>query len=140
MIFGFSGGLPLELQIGLLHLVEGEPQSLPRLRFERYVAVFESGQSPFPIAPALHGIPQSDPGFLALETLVVLRLEELAFHSGRADFERILAARDDVFDIQNSAYLLRDELAIAMRYAIGLVDGDPDEAVHAASFDLDLNH
>src|ERR1700733_13369138 len=93
-------GLPLELQVGLLNPSQGKVLNRPRSGFECDHAVFESGERAIPVAPALYRVAQADPGLLALKPLIVLRLEELAFHPGGAHFERITAAWGDVFDMQ----------------------------------------
>ncbi len=45
-------GLPLELQVGLLHLIEGNAHGLARRGFERDDAVREAGQRAFPSCAA----------------------------------------------------------------------------------------
>src|SRR5580704_7521543 len=130
-------GLPLELQVGLLNSGQGKVLNRPRRGFERNHAILESGERAIPVAPAFHRIAQADPGLLALKPLIVLGLEEFAFHPGGAHFERITAARDNIFDIQDCAYLLGDQLAIAVGDTRGLIDRDADKAVLSAALNFD---
>src|SRR5580704_6033024 len=103
-------GLPLELQVGLLNPGQGKPLNGPRRGFKRDHAIFEARESAVPVAPPLYRVAQADAGLLALKALVVLRLEELTFHPGGTHFERITTAGDDIFDIQDRAHLLRNQL------------------------------
>ena len=111
----------------------------PRRGFERNDAVVESGESAIPVAPPLHRGAQADSRLLTLKPPIVLRFEELPFYSGGTHFERIAAAGYNVFDIQDSAHLLGDQLAIAMRDTFGFVDRDADKPVRPAALDFDLD-
>src|SRR5690242_10268700 len=135
-----SGGLPLELEMGLVHLVEGKLHSLTRLGFDPNVAVLESGKRAVPVPPAFHRLPEREFGLLPAETFVVLRLEQLTLHAWRADLQRVPAALNHVFDIQNRAYLLGNQLAIGMRYASGFVDRNPDEPLVTSALHFDFDH
>src|SRR5208283_5540619 len=115
-------GLPLELQIGLLNPGQRKVLNGPRRGFECDRAVFESGESAIPVAPAFHRIAQADSRLLALKSLIILGLEELAFHPGGAYFERVTPARDGIFDIQDGAHLLRNKLAVAVRHTRRFID------------------
>src|SRR5208283_170881 len=115
----FPAGLPLELQVGLLNPGQRKTLNGSRRGFECDYAILESGESAIPVAPAFHRIAQADSRLFALKPLIILGLEKLAFHPGGAHFERITPARDDIFDIQDSAHLLRNQLTIAMRHARG---------------------
>ena len=117
-------GLPLELQVGLLNPGQRKALNGSRRGFEGDHAVFESGERAVPVAPAFHRIAQADSRLLALKPLIILGFEELAFHPGGTHFERITPARDDIFDIQDGAHLLRYHLAVAMRHALGFIDRD----------------
>src|ERR1035441_7128664 len=132
-------GLPLELQVGFLNPGQGKVLNRTRRGLESDDSLFEAGENAIPVAPPGHRVAQADFGLLAPKPLIVLWFEKLTFHPGGAHFERILAAWDDVFDIQNGAHLLGNQLAIAMRDAVGLVDGDADEAVHSAALYFHLH-
>src|ERR1035438_7577564 len=132
-------GLPLELQVGLLNPGQRKVLNGSRRGFEGDYAIFESGESAIPIAPAFHRIAQADSRLLALKPLIILGFEELAFHPGGTHFERITPARDDIFDIQDGAHLLRNHLAVAMRHALGFIDRNADKAVLSAALDFDLD-
>src|ERR1035438_6802682 len=132
-------GLPLELQVGLLNPGQRKVLNGSRRGFEGDYAIFESGESAIPIAPAFLRIAQADSRLLALKPLIILGFEELAFHPGGTHFERISPARDDIFDIQDGAHVLRNQLAVAMRHALGFIDRNADKAVLSAALDFDLD-
>src|ERR1700678_789001 len=98
--------LPLELQIGLLNVVERHPQRLPRRGFERDGAILEAGELALEAASLVDGFPGRDFCVLACEPGVILRFDQLALDARGADFERITAAGDDVFDVENGSYLV----------------------------------
>src|SRR6185437_5450584 len=135
-----AGALPVKLQVRLADLVEREPYGLAGRGFEQDVAVLQPGERTFPVAAAVNGIAQGDPGLLSLKALIILRFNEFAFDAGRGDLKRIMPARNHIFDVQNSANLLRNQLAIAVGDAFGLIDRDADEAVVPAAFYLYLDH
>src|SRR5580704_19405327 len=106
--------LPLKLQIGLLNVVERHPQRLARSRFEGDSAILEAGELALEATSLIDGFPERDLGLLACEPGVILRLDELALDAGGTDFERVTAAGDGVFDVQNGPHLVRNQLAIAV--------------------------
>src|ERR1019366_1191184 len=130
--------LPLELQVGLPHQLEGELAGLARFRFKPDDSVRVPGEDSFPSAAAFHGVAQGELRFLPLKSLIVFRFEQLTFHSGRTDLKRVMS-RHHVFRVQHGTHLLRHQAAIGVGNALRLIDGDAHKPGVAAAFDLDLD-
>ena len=66
-------------------------------------------------------------------------LRKLALHSRRTDFKRVAVARNHIFHVQNSSYLLRNQLAIGMGNTFRLIDKDPQQASFTSAKQLDID-
>src|ERR1035438_101806 len=131
-------GLPLKLQVRLFYLFEREAD-LPASGFQADDAIGEARQGTLPLALVFDRRAQGDLGLLPLEPLVIARLEQLAFEARRADFQRVMAGHH-VLDVENGTDLVRDQLAIGVRYALGLVDRNAHKLVFPAAFDFHFDH
>src|ERR1022692_673592 len=127
-------GLPLKLQVRLFYLFEREAD-LPASGFQADDAIGEARQGTLPMALVFDRRAQGDLGLLPLEPLVIAWLEQLAFEARRADFQRVMAGHH-VLDVENGTDLVRDQLAIGVRYALGLVDRNAHKLVFPTAFDF----
>src|SRR5579883_673382 len=126
-------GLPLELEVGLLDLIQREPQAFARRRFQSDDSFGDAFQQTRPMALAFHSLAQDNFYFPAREALKLLGFREPALDARRADLQRVGASRDCVLHIQDGAHVLRDELAVGMADALRLVDDDAQDPARAAA-------
>src|SRR2546423_3001309 len=80
---------PLELQIRLFNLVEGNLNRLPCGDFEVDQAVGARGQGTFPAARILYRLPQDSLYPFSCKPLKIFIFEQLPLHSGRTHLERV---------------------------------------------------
>src|SRR5215813_9136567 len=130
---------PLELQIRLFNLVEGKLNGLPVSDFEIDQAIGARSQGTFPAARILYRLSQDGFYLFSSKPLKILVFEQLPLHAGRADLERV-GPGHNVLHVQNRTHLLRDQFAVAMGDAFGLVDGNSQKPVPSAAFQLDFNN
>src|SRR5581483_6543286 len=78
-------------------------------------------------------------GFLTLKAFVIVRLEKLALHARRTDFESVAASWQDVFNVEDGPDLLGHQFAIGVSDAGRLIDRDTDQSLVAAAFNFDLD-
>src|ERR1051325_5044356 len=140
-VIGSGGGkLPLELKIGPLHQFQWKLDTFSRRRFEGDDSFGEIAQRTDPGTLVFYGLAKNDFYFVAYKPLKLPRSRKLALQTGRADFERVLSARNYVLDVQNSADMLRDMLAIGVRDAFRFVDENAQQTATASAQHLDVNH
>src|SRR5215469_12178465 len=129
-------GLPLELKVGLLHLIQREPQAFAWRRFQSDDSFGDAFQQACPMALAFDRLAQHNLDFLSGEALELLRFRKPSLHARRADLQGIGASRNRVFDIQDCAHVLRDELAVGMANAVRFIDHDAQNPARAAAQEL----
>src|SRR5271155_4233075 len=118
----FFPGLPLEFEIRLFHLVEGELHASAGGRFEGNDSFRETFQRADPMALILDGLAQHYFDLLPNKSLEFLGPGQLSFDSRRTDFERVARARNDILYVQNGADVVGNKFTIGMSDARGFVD------------------
>jgi uncharacterized protein (TIGR03437 family) len=97
------------------------------------------------MATAIDGLLQHYFHSLAHEALEVRRGQERALHAGAGNFQRVLAARNDVFHVENGAHLLGNTFAIGMGNGgtaifADAIDRNAQMAMAATAAELDFHH
>src|SRR5262245_3507311 len=92
------------------------------------------------MALILDGLAQDYLDLLAQKAFEFSRFGELSFDTRRTDFERIVAAGNHIFHIQNRTHLLRDKLAVGMSNSWEFIDIEAQHPICAATQQLDVNN
>ncbi|HVT92314.1 MAG TPA: hypothetical protein VHD76_05685 [Bryobacteraceae bacterium] len=115
--------------MSFLHLLEGDEDRLSIARIQGNPVVGKSGKHPYPGSLVLNWLAQDNLGFLAGEPRKVAHGSQRAFYAGGTDFERVRAAGDYLFYIEDGPYLHGHEFTVGMRHSRRFVDENTEDAV-----------
>ncbi len=128
-----------ELEIGPLHQFQRELNTSSRRWFKCDDSFGETPQRADPMFLVFHGLTKHNFHFAAHKPLKFPWPGQFPLHTRGADFEGVPAARNDIFDVQNGAHILRDALAIGVGYAFRFVYENAYHTAAAPAQYLDVN-
>src|SRR4051794_17942992 len=114
--------LPLELQIGLIHLIQGNLVELSFRRFQLDPVVFKPSQLSNPARLIFDRLSKDDFRFLTEETLKIGGLSQLTLHTRGTHLQGVRISGYYIFGVQHGAKLVRHKLTIRVGNTLRLID------------------
>jgi hypothetical protein len=129
---------PIEFQSRLLDYIQRNIQQIAFWQFQpdlSFVNSLKTSTKNFLLMQRDSGL---NSGQLTVEASVVTFLDQLAIQPRGGNFQRV-RKRNQIFNIEYRSYLLADQLAIAVGYALRLIDEDTKDRALACSLELCVN-
>ena len=114
-------GLPLELEVRFLNLIEWDLDRAPRRNLDFKRLVREPGERTFEASLTFDGTSDRDANFLPDDTLEIARPAEFALNTGRTHFKSVGIAWNSVLLVEQVPEAFRNELTVAVRNSTGLI-------------------